>query len=122
MIRQILLVGIGGAAGSILRFLIAIVVSRWLPTAFPLGTFLINILGSFLIGVLASRFAAPADLGTRLLLVTGFCGGFTTFSTFSSENLTLLQNQQTALAFLNIIGSVVLGLGAAWLGLTIARN
>lgn len=115
---NILIVGMGGGVGSILRYLC----QKWINEAyqhnFPLATFLVNIFGCLLIGV----FYALGEKGnilspqTRLLLVTGFCGGFTTFSTFAFENMNLLRTGDSFYFLLYAIGSVVLGIAAVYLG------
>jgi CrcB protein len=98
-------------------------VARHLAQPFPLGTLLVNVLGCLLIGL----FYASAERGTiasseiRLLLTTGFCGGFTTFSTFSYETLTLLENGQYTLVALYVAGSVLLGLLATFAGVALVR-
>ena len=115
---NILIVGMGGGVGSILRYLC----QKWINEAyqhnFPLATFLVNIFGCLLIGV----FYALGEKGnilspkTRLLLATGFCGGFTTFSTFAFENMNLLRTGDNFYFLLYAIGSVVLGIAAVYLG------
>jgi len=124
MIKQIVFVGLGGAVGSILRYLTALLVLKHWSSAFPLGIFTVNMLGCLLIGLLIGLLdrnqAVNPDL--RFLLITGFCGGYTTFSTFSAENLTLFQagNYGTAIAYIG--ASVVLGLFAVWLGLFLTKT
>lgn len=118
MIKQILLVGAGGAVGSIVRFLSSLLINRSEPYVFPLATFIINILGCFCIGLFANLI--PSN-NLRLLLITGFCGGFTTFSTFASENLTLIDNNQLPLAFVYTIASCILGVCAVWLGMLVTK-
>jgi CrcB protein len=121
--KNIILVGLGGGAGSIARFLCQRYIYEWYPHPFPLGTFLVNISGCFLIGL----FYAVAEKGNlltpewRILLTTGFCGGFTTFSTFAYENLNLLKNGDITYFILYIIASVILGILATWLGIVLLK-
>lgn len=114
MLKNILLVALGGAVGSVCRYL----VSSLSNTSFPWGTLAVNILGSLLIGVLVG-FATKGILsdGMKLLLVTGFCGGFTTFSTFANESLSMMKASDTLLAALYVGISVVVGILAVKLGL-----
>lgn len=115
---NILLVGLGGAAGSILRFLCQKWVSDWYQHNFPLATFIVNILGCFLIGVLFAlgekgNILSPS---TRLMLITGFCGGFTTFSTFAFENVSLLRTGDHFYFLLYAAGSVISGILFVYFG------
>ena len=117
MIKDIVFVGIGSGIGGICRYLISLSMSHS-QGSFPWGTFAVNIVGCLLIGILwglTSRLQhlAPAF---SLLLMVGFCGGFTTFSTFSKEGLMMLQNNNYALFALYILGSVALGIAAVALG------
>ena len=123
MIKALLLVGIGGGIGSILRYLTSVFVGRHFNSAFPLATFLVNIAGCFLIGLLVTMVEkqAWADNSFRYLFITGFCGGFTTFSAFAHENVNLLNSQQSFIAFAYIAASVVAGLLAVWLGMAAGR-
>ncbi|HLG40515.1 MAG TPA: fluoride efflux transporter CrcB [Chitinophagaceae bacterium] len=123
MIRNILLIGLGGGIGSIARYLC----QRWFnenyPHPFPWGTFVVNLAGCFLIGVIyaaseKSTFLTPQ---IRLLLITGFCGGFTTFSTFAFENMNLLRSGDTVYFLFYTIGSVVLGIVGVFAGVTIMK-
>jgi fluoride exporter len=115
---NILLVGLGGSIGSILRYL----TQRWVNESyqhnFPLATFLVNVFGCLLIGILYALGEKGNILSpqTRLLLVTGFCGGFTTFSTFAFENMNLLRVGDNFYFSLYAVGSVVLGIAAVYIG------
>lgn len=122
MLKTILLVGVGGAVGSILRYLTNVWVARNFLHIFPLATLLVNVLGCLLIGLLVGIFDRQQLSSRELqyLFITGFCGGFTTFSAFSLENVVLLENH-TTLALFYIAASIVLGIGAVWLGLYISK-
>lgn len=123
MLKTLLLVGTGGFTGSVLRYLISEFTALKWGTTFPYGTFIVNIAGCLIIGIiygLGVKQLAPTEM--RLLLATGFCGGFTTFSSFSFEFLILLREGQTSLAFLYAAGSMIAGLAAVWVGLLIAKN
>lgn len=119
MDRGILLVGFGGFVGSILRYLAAIVFSSQSTSGFPLATFAVNVIGCFLIGVIFALSEKGNVLSPewRIFLTTGFCGGFTTFSSFSYESIKLLQDGQFLYLSLNVILSVVLGFAATYLGM-----
>lgn len=86
-----------------------------------MGTFVVNIIGCFLIGVLTSYFL-KVDNYLKFLLITGFCGGFTTFSTFSAENYSLWQNGNYPVLLLYVLLSIIVGLIAVYLGLQVAKN
>ncbi len=123
MLRAVLLVGLGGGVGSILRFLTNVLVKKLVDTSFPLHTFVVNLLGCLVIGLLVGVFERY-DIGNsdlRHLLVIGFCGGYTTFSTFALENMQLVQSGNLALAFVYIAASVITGLLAVWLGICIVK-
>lgn len=124
MWKDILYVGLGGGIGSILRYLTSRTVARfvqadWLFT----GTFAANIIGCFLIGLFAGWILAqnPDNQTFRLLFIVGFCGGYTTFSTFAFENLRLLETNQWALMLLYTLSSIVLGIFIVWLGIRLMR-
>ena len=113
---------LGGGLGSLLRYLLGVGVSYLVPAsrgAFGWGTLLVNVLGSCLIGYFVERYHSELGLD-RLLLVVGFCGGFTTFSTFAMEVYTLFTEGLSWLALLYIVGSILLSLGALYLGLRLA--
>ena len=118
---QILSVGAGGFAGAVLRFLMGRLPLKEL-TIFPVNTLLINLIGAFVIGVVASagsRYGAE-NSGLVLFLKVGLCGGFTTFSTFSLEGLALVQTGHFLIFMAYAVSSVVLCLLAVWLGYTAA--
>jgi CrcB protein len=123
MFSNILLVGLGGGIGSILRYLCQRWVSQFYQHNFPLATFLVNISGCLLIGILyaLSEKGNLLSPSSRLLLVTGFCGGFTTFSTFAYENMELLRIGDNFYFLLYAAGSVVLGIVAVYLGSLIIK-
>ncbi len=121
---RIVLIACGGAVGSVLRYWMSIGVYSLLGRDFPYGTLAVNVLGSFIMGFLAMFFVerfveVAADL--RSLLLIGFLGGFTTFSSFSIETLNLLESGELIRAVLNIGLSLGLCLMAVWLGAKIGR-
>ena len=102
---------IGGAVGTVARYLLAGVVYRFMGSGFPYGTLIVNISGCFILGILASlsdkKFFLGADM--KVFLMIGFCGAFTTFSTLIFESDSLVRNGQAVRAFTNIFASVILG-------------
>ncbi len=112
MLRAIILVGLGSAGGGILRYLVGKWIHNATSTSFPLGTMAVNILGCFIIGLIYGIFdkGTSSDVNMQLLLATGFCGGFTTFSSFVNENYAMLQNGNIVHFALYTGISVVLGL------------
>jgi CrcB protein len=101
-----LLVALGSAIGGVARYGVYQLMARWLGTQFPWGTLAVNLAGSALIGWLAATLP-PAAAPWRLLLMTGVCGGFTTFSAFSMDTLQLLRAGEPGRAALNVAGSVL---------------
>ncbi len=118
---QFLYVGLGGFFGAGLRFALGTWVHRALPAAvFPYGTMAVNVLGCLLIGFVAA-WRQPLEPGLRLFLMVGLLGGFTTFSTFALETLSLTHQQQHWMALTNVLVKLLLGLGAAWAGFELGR-
>lgn len=117
------LVGAGGFAGSVLRYWASGLCFRLFGPAFPFGTLFVNVIGCLLIGVVdflvEERQAIPAQV--RLLVMTGFLGGFTTFSTFGNETMALVRGGSYRLALYNVVASVALGLGAVVIGRAMAK-
>lgn len=120
---NILLVAIGGAFGSVCRYLTGLLMTRLLGTAFPWGTITVNIVGSFAIGLLtelvARRFNASMEM--RLLLVVGILGGFTTFSSFSLDTVALIEKGAVATAVIYVFASVAISLAATFAGFAVGR-
>jgi fluoride exporter len=116
-------VGIGGAAGSLLRYLLGNFLMGLHPAAFPFGTLTANLAGSFLLGLLTENSLKDSRLpaGVAAAIGTGLIGSFTTFSAFSVETIGLLRQGQIILAFLYFFFSAAGGLGFAWAGLTIGK-
>ena len=120
MIKNFLLVALGGALGSVLRYLFSLLIKH---NYLPLSTFAVNIIGSFFIG-LVMGYASNHHEGFgewRLFLATGICGGFTTFSSFSWENINLMEHGRYAVASLYIGGTLLLGFTATVFGYWITR-
>jgi fluoride exporter len=123
MIRNLLLVGLGGGLGSMARY----ICQKWLNTGmaahFPLGTFAVNIVGCLAIGILwgISFKSFDSNEQWKLLLMVGLCGGFTTFSAFTLEGIGLLRENRISTFFLYMAGSVITGLLATWLGMRLIR-
>ncbi len=123
MIKNILLVGLGGGIGSMARY----ICQRWFANLivhpFPWGTFVVNVVGCFLIGIFwgISFKSFEENESWKLFLMTGLCGGYTTFSAFTLEGVGLLKEQKLALFFLYMAGSVVAGLLATYIGMKMIR-
>lgn len=117
MIKHLLIVGIGGGAGSIARYLLHRLSLTLYPSVFPWGTFAVNIIGCFLIGLLWGSFTIRENETWKLLLMTGLCGGFTTFSAFTLESIQLLKEDRIFLFFIYVASSVIIGLLATYAGM-----
>ena len=122
MMRNLVMVALGGSAGAVLRYLISDWMrNRW-STAFPLGTLTVNVLGCLLMGILAhSSQASALSPATKLMITTGLLGALTTFSTFSVETLHCLHQHNLTLATLNIAANVLLSMVAVVVGAGIAK-
>ena len=120
--KLVLLIGAGGFIGSSLRYLISLFFQSKVLTTFPFGTFAVNILGCFLIGAVYAL-SDRGDLGAewRLFLATGILGGFTTFSSFSNETVSMMRDAQYGSALLYVVSSVILGLLATFLGIFLIK-
>jgi CrcB protein len=123
MIRTLLLVGTGGFLGSISRYLASRFLQNTISSSFPYGTFFVNIAGCLLIGIIygLSERSSLLTPGWRLFLAAGFCGGFTTFSTFANENLALLRDGEFFYFFIYTGLSVFLCIAATFLGVLITK-
>ncbi|NHA02685.1 fluoride efflux transporter CrcB [Mucilaginibacter sp. HC2] len=122
--KAVWIIFLGGGLGSVCRYLVNRWVTGIVTSAFPYGTFLVNITGCFLIGFLVFYSAkfGTYSLNWRLFLVTGICGGYTTFSSFSFENVQLISDHQLFTAILYAFGSIVLGFLATYMGILTARS
>ncbi|MGB7842918.1 MAG: fluoride efflux transporter CrcB [Salinimicrobium sp.] len=120
--KQLLLVFLGGGAGSMLRFLISKKLNE--ATVLPLGTLMVNVLGSLIIGYVLGLSYRQDLLSTNgvLLLATGFCGGFTTFSAFAYENQIFLKSGDLLSMGIYTISSIVLGFAAVFVGIYLAKG
>ena len=122
-LARFILVFLGGGAGSALRYGVSLAVYKHYPGRLPLGTFVINVTGSFLAGALMTVLTRRASHPNwRLLLVTGFLGGYTTFSSFEYETLIAAQGGNALVALGNVLASVSLGFVAVWLGSALAAR
>lgn len=121
--KQLLLIGLGGFIGSVGRYWVSKLNLSWHLLEIPMGTLTVNIVGSFIIGLLVG-ISAKSDLissDLRLFLMVGFCGGFTTFSSFTNESMMLIQNGQLLTVLLYTAASIFLGLIAVYLGYSLTN-
>ncbi len=121
--NQLLLIFVGGGLGSIFRFMLGKFIQTQFMRTFPLGTLGVNVLASLILGLLIGMFEAKTltNPNYRTFIAIGFCGGFSTFSTFSNDTLHLIQNNRLSEALLNVLLNVVLCILATFGGLTLAK-
>jgi CrcB protein len=120
--KLVLMIGFGGFIGTVLRYLISVGIQNRFLSTWPFGTFAVNIIGCFLIGIiyaLSDKGNIPAEW--RLFIATGILGGFTTFSSFSNETVNLLRDAQYLYAFGYVLISVVLGIAATFAGIVLIK-
>ncbi len=123
MLTRVVLVAIGGGLGAVARYGLGGLVHRYTPPTFPYGTFVVNVSGCLLFGVIAGLSEHRGILGpaARTFLLIGILGGYTTFSTFGFETFGLLRDMQIGRAAVNAAGQVITGVFAVWVGYVIAR-
>lgn len=121
--QNIIAVFIGGGMGAMLRYLTGVCALRYLSVNLPVATFAVNILGCFILGFLYALFIDKPEINTplKLALTAGFCGGLTTFSTFSLELFEMLKNAQLMQLSVYLLLSIILGLTAVWIGVSFAK-
>jgi fluoride exporter len=120
---NVLLVGFGGFLGSIFRYVSSVSIDQKLNSTFPYGTLTVNLVGAFLLGLVYGWATQNSNdvSNTKLFLITGFCGGFTTFSAFAFENFSLMSNRMTTTSLTYSISTLVLGVVLVWVGISIAK-
>lgn len=124
MLKTILAIGLGGFAGSVLRYLVSCLTANANIANFPLGTLAVNVLGCFVLGLLTGIFERTDTLSPelRMLLTTGMCGGFTTFSTFMGENFNMARNGQFALLAAYLVISLAVGFALFFAGYALSTK
>lgn len=123
MFREMLIAGTGGFVGTVGRYIVVRLTSGIWHGAFPVGTFLVNIIGCFIIGILFGLLEKTHILtpGERVLLVTGFCGGFTTFSSFAGDMMTLGDKGEWTTLVVYLALTIIIGLALVWTGRALVR-
>lgn len=121
--HNVIAVFLGGGIGAVLRYLTGVFAVRYLSVNLPVATFAVNIIGCFILGLLFAFFIDKPEINTplKLALTAGFCGGLTTFSTFSLELFEMLKNAQYMQVFVYLILSLIIGLLAVWMGVCCAK-
>lgn len=123
MFKTIIIVGTGGFIGTVMRYLLQVFIENKLLSTFPMATMIANIIGSFIIGVvfaLAEKSLMNSDW--RIFMSVGICGGFTTFSAFAFNNFNMIKEHTWNQLFLNIGGTMILGILAVYLGIILVRE
>lgn len=123
MVKNIIFIALGGGIGSVLRYLCNILINKTYPNKTYLATLFVNLVGCFIIGLLIGYFQKnqTESEAFKLLLITGFCGGFTTFSTFGLENFNLIQSQNYILTLLYILLSIIIGIAFVGIGIYLTK-
>ncbi len=121
--ERILLIGLGGAIGSMLRYVTSVLAARWLGTEFPYGTLVVNLAGAFAIGLVQEIGVGSILIsdGTRLFLTAGMLGGLTTYSAFSYETVRLMEANAWHQAWVNVVVTTVISLGLCFAGIVVGR-
>jgi len=123
MIKTLLLIGTGGFLGSVSRYLTQVFMQRIFDTVWPIGTLTVNVVGSFIIGIVFA-YSLKSDIisnDLKAFIIVGFCGGFTTFSSFTLDQFNLLNSGQVLSMFLYLGLSLFLGFAALYLGIILVR-
>lgn len=123
MLRTILIVGSGGFIGSVMRYLVQVLMEKTLTSLFPWGTLIANVSGCFIIGMVFALAEKGNMLSAewRLFMAVGVCGGFTTFSSFAYNNFMMIREKAFTELFLNVGGSLFLGIAAVYVGIILIR-